>query len=57
MMNEEQLSNLLLHYGIITSDIETKEEDGYRRIRTFRYNGKCFYHHMFNGELIEIFEI
>ena len=53
----EELNKKLLRYGKITSDIETKEEEGYRRIRTIRLNDKIYYHHMFNGAIVEIFEI
>lgn len=56
-MTTENLSNLLLHYGRLTTDIEIKEDNGYVRIRTYSYNGKQFYHHMYNGTLVECFEL
>lgn len=61
MMNTEELSNLLLHYGRKTSDIEFHEyvgrEEYHTRIRTFIYNSKHFYHIMCNGEVIDCFEL
>lgn len=61
MMNTNQLSELLLHYGRITSDISFSEnvgnEKSLTRIRTFSYNGKHFYHHMVNGIVVECFEL
>lgn len=52
-----ELSKKLLRYGKITSDTEVDEDNGYRRIRTIRLNDKIYYHHMFNGKIVEIFEI
>lgn len=64
MMNMNELSNLLLHYGRVTSDISftindyyTRVNDYYTRVRTFIYNGKPFYHVMVNGEVKECFEL
>lgn len=64
MMNMNELSNLLLHYGRVTSDISftINEKFGnhynhYTRVRTFIYNGKPFYHVMVNGEVKECFEL
>ena len=60
-MTSENLSNLLLHYGRKTSDIEfhgyIANTEYHTRIRTFVYNGKHFYHLMCNGELVEVFEL
>lgn len=62
MMNMNELSDLLLHYGRKTTDANFVEEilDGvksYTRIRTFAYNGKHFYHHMVDGVVTECFEL
>lgn len=64
MMNMNELSNVLLHYGRVTSDISftINEMFGnctnyYTRVRTFIYNGKPFYHVMVNGEVKECFEL
>lgn len=60
-MKIENLANLLLHYGNRTTDIEFKEELGgqiyYNRVSTYTYNGKIFYLHLVNGEVIECFEL
>jgi len=61
-MTMNELSNFLLHYGRVTSDISLKEtcDDGtkyYVRIRTFVYNDKHYYHMMVNGEVSECFEL
>lgn len=53
----EELSRELLDYGKIKADLETVEKDGYRRIRVFEYDGKKYFHHMFNGEVVEVFEV
>lgn len=53
----QALSKRLLQYGSIKSDLITEEEHGTRRIRLIRCSGKIYYHHMFNGEIVEIFEI
>lgn len=57
MKTKEILSQGLLHYGKLKADIETKEEDGFRRIRIIELDGKKYFHHMFNGEIVEIFEV
>lgn len=51
------LSKELLNYGSIKFDMETKEEDGYRRLRVIRYKRRVYVHHMWNGRIIELFEI
>lgn len=60
-MTTENLSNLLLHYGRITSDINFEEKIGdktyYTRVRTYIYNNRHFYHLMVNGEVNECFEL
>lgn len=47
----------LLSYGCVVADIETEEKDGYRRIRVIRLGEIRYFHHMFNGEVIECFEV
>ena len=54
---QEYLSKDLLRYGFFKADITTDEKDGCRRIRVIEYQGKKYFHHMFNGELIEVFEV
>ena len=56
-MKQENLSKDLLRYGIIKADVETEEKSGYRRVRVVEYEGKKYFHHMFNGELIECYEV
>ena len=61
-MKMNELSNLLSHYGRVTTDANFCEEilkgvKSYTRIRTFAYNGKHFYHHMVDGEVTECFEL
>ena len=54
---ERELRNNLLNYGDIRADIETEEKDGYRRIMVIRYNDRVHLLHLFNGEVIERFEV
>lgn len=54
---QENLSRDLLRYGFIKADVTTDEKDGCRRIRVFEYQGKKYFHWMFNGELIECYEV
>ena len=57
-MNEtKRLHDDLMAYGEIKADIETVEEDGCRRMRVIELDGKKYFHHMFNGEIVEIFEV
>lgn len=61
MMNMNELSNLLIHYGRKITDLSFKEECAnevyHVRIRTFAYNGKIFWHQMVNGDVTECFEL
>lgn len=54
---QENLSKELLRYGLIKADVTTDDKDGCRRIRVFEYENKKYVHHMFNGELIECYEV
>ena len=54
---QEQLSQDLLHYGYVKADVTTDSKDGCRRIRVFEYEGKKYFHLMFNGEVIECYEV
>lgn len=55
---KDEFSKELLHFGTITSDAEFHTVNGdHERIRTFRYKEGAWYHHMKNGEVLEIFEI
>ena len=59
-MNRTQQENKsmdLLRYGFIKADIETIEAEGRRRIRIIELENKKYFHHMFNGELVECFEV
>lgn len=64
-MSAEELKDLtkfifeekLLTYGDIKADLPTVEKDGYRRIRVIDFEGKKYFHHMFNGKVVEIFEV
>ena len=53
----EKLSKELLMYGTFKADVETTEKDGYRRIRVIELDGKKYFHNMFNGEVIECYEV
>lgn len=53
----ENLSKDLLAYGTFKADYETVEKDGFRRIRIIECDGKIYLHHMFNGELVDCYEI
>lgn len=63
-VSEEEISEIfrptlaeeLLHYGKITLDMKF-EENGYHRIRVIDFEGKKYFHHMFNGKVVEIFEV
>lgn len=55
--NMNSLSKELLTYGDIKADIETEEKYGYRRIRVIDLKGVKYLHHMFNGEVIECYEV
>lgn len=50
-------STELLRYGTIKADVTTDEKDGCRRIRVIELDGKKYFHHMFNGEVIECYEV
>lgn len=52
----EALSRALLRYGDIVADVSTVEADhAERRIRCILYKGHVYFHHMLNGELIEVY--
>ena len=53
----ENLSKALLHYGKILYDVNTVEQNGFRRVRAIKYNGMIYMHHMLNGEVIDIQEL
>lgn len=54
----EMFSDELLKYGKIKANAEIQEIDGTNiRIRCIRYNDKIWFHHMEDGEIVEIFEI
>ena len=50
-------STELLRYGTFIEDVQTEEENGYRRTRVIEYQGKRYLHKMFNGEVIECYEV
>lgn len=53
----DSFSNDMFRYGTFKADIETEEKNGFRRIRVIEYQGKKYLHHMFNGEIIDIYEV
>lgn len=55
--NLQKLSENLLAYGFFKADVETVEKDGFRRIRVIECGNKKYFHHMFNGEVIECYEV
>lgn len=55
--SQQEYSIELLRYGTIKADVETAEKDGFRRVRVIEYKGKKYFHHMFNGEVIECYEV
>ena len=50
-------TNELLRYGTFIEDVQTKEENGYRRTRVIEYKGKRYLHEMFNGKVIKCCEV
>lgn len=56
-MNIKNKSDELLMYGTFKADVQTVEKSGYRRIRVIELDGKKYFHHMFNGEVIECYEV
>ena len=55
---KEKFSEELLRYGEIKANSEIQEIDGTNiRIRCIRYKGKVWFHHMEDGEILEIFEM
>ena len=55
---KEKFSEELLRYGDIKTNSEIQEIDGTNvRIRCIRYKNKIWFHHMEDGEILEIFEI
>lgn len=56
-VNKMNKSTELLRYGTIKADVTTDEKDGCRRIRVIELDGKKYFHHMFNGEVIECYEV
>ena len=56
-VEQENISKELLRYGFFKADVSTDEQNGCRRIRVIEYQGKKYFHHMFNGELIECYEV
>jgi hypothetical protein len=57
MTQTERISETLLRYGTFKVDISTEEKEGCRRIRIIQYDYKKWFHHMFNGEIVELFEL
>ncbi len=56
--DKEKLSDELLKYGDIKANSEIQAVDGANiRIRCIRYKDKIYFHHMEDGELLEIFEM
>lgn len=55
-LRDELAENVLL-YGYVKADVETEEADGFRRIRVVDLDGKKYFHHMFNGKVIDCFEV
>lgn len=47
----------LLRYGTFIKDIQTEDENGYKRIRVIEYEGKRYIHEMFNGKVIKCYEM
>lgn len=55
---KEKFSEELLRYGEIKANSEIQEIDGTNiRIRCIRYKDKIWFHHMEDGEILEIFEL
>lgn len=55
---KEKFSEELLRYGEVKANSEILEIDGtIIRIRCIRYKGKIWFHHMEDGEILEIFEM
>lgn len=58
MQDIKKLSDLLLHYGIpMNFDLYSDEPEGCRRVRIYKYEGHIFIHHMFDGQLVEVYEL
>lgn len=65
MMNVEELSNLLLHYGNILANQSFQSIRSERNecvidnvtIRIISYNQKLFYHFMVNGTVLYCYEL
>lgn len=56
--DKDNFSKELLKYGEIKANSEIQEIDGTNiRIRCIRYKDKVWFHHMEDGEILEIFEI
>lgn len=53
----KEWSKGMLNYGRIKLDIEIKGEDGFHRIRIIERGDKKYFHHMFNGEIVDIYEV
>ena len=57
-IGKEELSKELLRYGEIKADGGVQKADGTNlRIRCIRYKDKIWFHHMEDGEILEIFEM
>ena len=53
----EDFARTLLLYGTFKADVQLVEADGFRRIRVIELKDKKYFHHMFNGEMIECYEV
>lgn len=52
----KEWSQGMLKYGRIKADIELRE-NGFHLIRIIELGDKTYLHHMFNGEIVDIYEV
>ena len=52
-----ELSKNLLQYGEFLTDLITEEQEGCRRMRNIKLDNHIYFHHMFNGEILEIIKL
>ena len=57
IMSETPFERRILH-GEFLSDFETQDKDGnFIRIRLILFDNEIYYHHMVNGEVVNLFNL
>jgi len=57
MSKLELLNKELMRYGFIKKHFITDSNNGTTTIRVIEYQSKTYWHHMYNGNIVEITEL